>query len=53
MLDFLFSVGQTAAVLLMLYGGFLVAGQQLPAKRPLSRELEDELLLLKHIRTDA
>jgi hypothetical protein len=24
MLDFLFSVGQTASVLLMLYGGFLV-----------------------------
>ena len=53
MLDFLFSVGQTAAVLLMLYGGFLVAGQLMPAKKPLSPELEDELMLLKHMRTDA
>jgi hypothetical protein len=53
MLDFLFSVGQTASVLLLLYGAFLVARHQLPAKKPLSRELEDELLLLKHIRLDA
>ena len=52
MLDFLYSVGQTMSVLLVLYGAFLVAGQVLPPKKPLSRELEDELLLLKHIRTD-
>ena len=53
MLDFLYSVGQTASVLLMLYGAFLVAGECLPAKKPLSAQLEDELVLLKHIRTDA
>jgi hypothetical protein len=44
MLDFIFSVGQTASVLLMLYGGFLVAAQSLPAGRPLDLELKDELL---------
>jgi hypothetical protein len=44
MFDFIFSVGQTASVLLMLYGGFLVAAQWLPARRPLGLELKDELL---------
>ena len=52
MLDFLYSVGQTVSVLLMLYGAFLVASQWLPAKKPLTRERKHELLLLKHMRTD-
>jgi hypothetical protein len=53
MLDFLYSLGQTVSVLLMLYGAFLVAGQRLPAKKPLSRERKHELILLKHMRMDA
>jgi hypothetical protein len=53
MLDFLFSVGQTMSALLLLYGAVLVAGQWLPAKKPLSRRPEGELLLLKRVRTDA
>jgi hypothetical protein len=46
MLDFLFSVGQTASVLLMLYGGFLVMGHLLPAK-PMRRGPEEKLVLRK------
>lgn len=53
MLDFLYSVGQTASVLLILYGAFLVTDLRLPARKPLGREPQDELLLLKHMRTDA
>ena len=56
MIDFLYSLGQAATILLLLYGGFLVAGQLLPARvktSNLNPALEDELLLLKHIHKDA
>jgi hypothetical protein len=55
MLDLLFSLGQALSAVLLLYGGFL-AIQFLSAERKapvLNPELEDELLLLKHIRYDA
>ena len=57
MLEFLYTLGQAACAMLVMYGGFLamtirwLAAQ--PKTPPLSPELEDELLLLKHIRTDA
>jgi hypothetical protein len=52
MLDFLFSLGQAASALLLLYGGFLVliASRKAPV---LSSELEDQLIVLKHIHNDA
>lgn len=52
MLDFLFSLGQAASVMLLLYGGVLILmpERKAPALDP---RLEDELLLLKHIHTDA
>jgi hypothetical protein len=56
MLDLLFSLGQALSAVLLLYGGFLAATQFLSAERKapvLNPQLEDELLLLKHIHTDA
>ena len=52
MLDFLFSLGQAASALLLLYGGFLVliASRNAPA---LNSEIEDQLIVLKHIHNDA
>jgi hypothetical protein len=52
MLDLLFSLGQAASALLLVYGGFLVLT---PARKApvLNPALEDELLLLKHIHNDA
>lgn len=52
MLDLLFSFGQAMSALLLLYGSFLVLAPARKA-RVLTPELEDELLLLKHIHTDA
>jgi len=51
-LDLLFTTGQTACALLLLYGGFLVL---MPARKApaLDAAREDELLLLKHIHNDA
>jgi len=51
-LDYLFTTGQAACALLLLYGGFLVLmpARKAPALEP---KLEDELLLLKHIHNDA
>lgn len=46
MLDILFTAGQAACALLLLYGGFLVL---VPA--PVTRD--DELVLLRHLRNDA
>jgi hypothetical protein len=52
MLDFLFSLGQAASALVLLYGGFLVliASRKAPALNP---ELEDQLIVLKHLHNDA
>jgi hypothetical protein len=52
MLDFLFSLGQAASMMLLLYGAFLVLApvRKAPVLNP---ALEDELLLLKHIHNDA
>jgi hypothetical protein len=52
-LDYLFTIGQAASALLLVYGGYLVL---VPARRKapaLSPRLEDELVLLKHMHTDA
>ena len=56
MLDILFSLGQAISALLILYGGYLTIRQAMPVKQKtavLNPALEDELLLLKHIRNDA
>jgi hypothetical protein len=52
MLDLLFSLGQAASALLLLYGGFLVliASRKAPT---LNAELEEQLIVLKHIHNDA
>jgi hypothetical protein len=43
MLDTLFTLGQTASALLMVYGGYLVLMPAREARR------EEEVLLLKHL----
>lgn len=52
MLDFLFSLGQTASALLIVYGCFLAltASRKAPV---LNAELEEQLIVLKHIHNDA
>ena len=52
MLDFLITLGQAASALLLLYGGFLVLVPQGKAPK-LNPELEDELILLRHLHLDA
>ena len=51
MLQVLITLGQTASVLLLLYGVVLVL---LPAKRPqVDLAAEEKAFLLRHLRTDA
>jgi hypothetical protein len=52
MFDTLFTIGQAASTLLLLYGAFLVLvpARQAPA---MNSKLEDKLLLLEHIHNDA
>ena len=51
MLDFLFTIGQAASALLLLYGGFLVL---MPARKAVPNAVrEHEMLQLKHLRSDA
>jgi hypothetical protein len=51
MLDILFTTGQAASALLLMYGGYLVL---MPVRKPaLSPVLEDRLVLLKHLHDDA
>jgi len=52
MIDFLFAMGQAASVMLLLYGALLVLPpfRQVPQMDPV---LEDEILLLRHLRNDA
>lgn len=56
MLDLMFTAGQVAAAMLVIYGGMLSIGTAVPLQRK-SRTLtparEDELLLLKHLQNDA
>jgi hypothetical protein len=50
MLDMLFTIGQAAATLLLVYGAFLTL---MPARRAApERRREDEMLLLRHSRSD-
>jgi hypothetical protein len=50
-LDYLFTTGQAASAMLVLYGAYLVL---MPARKaPIESRLKDELMLLKHIHTDA
>ena len=51
MLDFLFTIGQAASALLLVYGGFLVLMPRKPAA-VLNPALEDRFVLLRHIHTD-
>ena len=51
MIDFLFSLIQAACALLLVYGAALVL---IPARKPrMKSRFEDELLLLRHMHTDA
>jgi hypothetical protein len=52
MLDLLFSLGQAASALLLVYGCFLAltASRRAPV---LNAELEEQLIVLKHIHNDA
>jgi hypothetical protein len=55
MLDFMFAIGQVAAML-VLYGGMLTIGAVMPLQRKprtLDPAFEDGLLLLKHVQNDA
>jgi len=48
MLEFIFTTGQAASAMLLLYGAFLVL---MPARK--AAKLEDRMHLLKHIQNDA
>jgi hypothetical protein len=50
MFDILFTLGQAASALLLVYGGFLVLMPRKPAV--LNPVLEDRFVLLRHIHTD-
>jgi len=52
MIDLLFALGQALSVMLLLYGAILVLPpfRQAPQMDPV---LEDEMLLLRHLRNDA
>jgi hypothetical protein len=52
MLDILFSLGQAASALVLVYGGFLVLTASRKASVPKSGH-EHELLVLKQIHNDA
>jgi hypothetical protein len=47
MIDTLFTIGQAASALLMLYGGYLVLMPARAARR------EERVLVLKHLHSDA
>jgi len=52
MLDFMFTIGQAASAMLLVYGAYLVL---MPARTEpaLNRKLVDEPILLEHVHTDA
>ena len=50
MLDFLFTIGQAASTMLMIYGAVLVL---MPASKAAAPRVEHELAALKTIHTDA
>jgi hypothetical protein len=53
MLDFLFTLGQVAAAMLVLYGAVLVIGTLHSKSRNVTPAQEDAFLLLKHLQNDA
>jgi hypothetical protein len=56
MLELMFTAGQVAAAMLVIYGGVLSIGTAMPVQRKsraLNPALEDDALLLKHIQNDA
>ena len=50
MLDFLFTLGQAASVMLLIYGGFLVL---MPARKAPAREARLDEMRLLHLRSHA
>jgi hypothetical protein len=50
MLDFLFTLGQAASAMLLIYGAFLAL---IPAKNVLSTKTSVDETRLMHLRTDA
>ncbi len=50
MVDYLFTLGQAASVLLLLYGGLLVL---MPARRAPAREAKLDEMRLLHLRSHA
>jgi hypothetical protein len=50
MLDFLFTLGQAASAMLLIYGGFLAL---IPAKKAMSPQAGLDETRLMHLRTDA
>lgn len=53
MAEVLVLLGQSAAALLIMYGGYLVICSQGRKAPRLDRDLEDRLLLLRHLHLDA
>ena len=55
MIDFLFTIGQVAAAMLMLYGGMLCLGAVMSPRKSanLAPALEDQMLLFRHLQNDA
>ena len=50
MVDYLFTLGQAASVLLLLYGGFLVL---MPARKAPARDAKLDEMRLLHLRSHA
>jgi len=55
MIDFLFTIGQAAAAMLMVYGGMLTLGTVLSRRTAarLTPALEEEMVLFRHLQNDA
>ena len=54
MIDFLFTMGQVAVAMLVIYGAMLSIGSAMTAQRGLRpTKVEDQLLLLRPLQNDA
>ena len=54
MIDFMFTMGQVAAAMLVIYGAMLTIGTAMTAQRGFRRSKpEDRILLLRHLQNDA